>query len=88
MTERIFRIFLSSTSDDLGPHRAKIREVLDDLGQQAIHMGAFGARPAKPLDVCRQEVEQCDALIVVVGHRYGWIPSVEQGGDDRKSTTW
>jgi hypothetical protein len=38
--------------------------------------------------VCRQEVEQCDALIVVVGHRYGWIPSDTDGGDNVKSITW
>jgi hypothetical protein len=35
MTERPFPIFLSSTSDDLGPHRAKILEVLGDLRQHA-----------------------------------------------------
>jgi len=31
---------------------------------------------------------ECDALVAIVAHRYGWIPSVEEGGDGDKSITW
>ncbi len=82
------KIFLSSTSDDLWPHRDKVRERMEKLGQATIHMGAFGARPTDPMTTCRRNVEACDALVVIVGHRYGWVPSVDEGGDGEKSITW
>ncbi len=42
----------------------------------------------KPLTACRTEVERSDALIVIVGHRYG-IPSEAEGGDGAKNiTSW
>jgi len=51
-------------------------------------METFGAKPNKPLDACREEVQKCDALIVIVGHRYGWVPAEEDGGDGLRSITW
>jgi len=33
-------------------------------------------------------VRKCDALIVIVGHRYGWVPTKKDGGDGVKSITW
>jgi subtilase family protein/uncharacterized protein DUF4062 len=88
MPRSVFSLFLSSTSQDLGPYRDKVREMIARMRQTAIAMETFGARPTKPLATCRDEVQQCDALIVVVGYRYGWIPSVQEGGDGKKSITW
>ena len=88
MPRAIFDIFLSSTSTDLEACRTKVREMIARMRQTTIRMETFGARPAKPLTTCRDEVKKCDALIVIVGHRYGWIPSKEDGGDDTKSITW
>jgi len=50
-------------------------------------METFGAEPDAPFDVCLQKVGECEALVVIVGHRYGWVPSVEKGGDGEKSMT-
>jgi len=58
------------------------------MRQVVIRMETFGAKPSAPLPACRAEVEQCDALIVIVGHRYGWVPSKSDGGDGVKSITW
>ena len=69
MPREIFDIFLSSTSADLQICRAKVTE----MRQITIRMETFGAKPAQPLATCRDEVQKCDALIVIVGHRYGWI---------------
>jgi nucleoside 2-deoxyribosyltransferase len=88
MPRTVFSLFVSSTSQDLAPCRAKVREMIERMRQTTIAMETFGAKPKKPLQTCREEVQSCDALIVIVGHRYGWIPSREEGGDSRKSITW
>lgn len=88
MPRAVFDIFLSSTSADLQPYRAKVSEMIERMRQTTIRMETFGAKPTKPLRTCQEEVEKCDALIVIVGHRYGWVPPKEDGGDGIKSITW
>ena len=46
------------------------------MRQVVIRMETFGAKPSTPLAACRAEVEQSDALIVIIGHRFGWVPSL------------
>ncbi len=69
------RIFLSSTSEDLTEHRARITEAIERLGQTTTRMETFGARPGAPLDECRRLAAEADVLVVCVGHRYGWVPT-------------
>ena len=88
MAKYVLDIFLSSTSEDLREYRDTVTEVLGRLGQFTVRMESFGAKPTKPLTTCRDEVVGCDALIVLVGYRYGWIPSTRDGGDGEKSITW
>jgi hypothetical protein len=88
MPRSTFDIFLSSTSADLRTYRAKVTEMIGRMRQMVIRMESFGARPTRPLATCKAEVESCDALIVVVGHRYGWVPDKNEGGDGVKSITW
>ena len=88
MPETVFRILLSSTFSDLEHHRARVREMIDRLQQASVAMETFGAQPSSPLETCRSQVERCDALIVIVGHRCGWIPEAgEHGADGAKSIT-
>lgn len=88
MARYVLEIFLSSTSEDLRDHRRVVAEAIDSFGQLSVRMESFGAKPVAPLEVCRDEVRRCDALIVVVGHRYGWVPTEAEGGDGLKSITW
>jgi hypothetical protein len=44
-----------------------------------------GAGP--PLEQCLQKVEGADLLVVIVAHRYGWVPP-DQPDDAHKSITW
>jgi hypothetical protein len=88
MARHVLDIFLSSTSEDLRDYRSTVTDALGRLGQFVVRMETFGAKPNKPLSACRDEVLQSDALIVVVGHRYGWIPPKADGGDGKKSITW
>ena len=88
MVRNTFEIFLSSTSQDLQDCRDAVRSMIGRMRETTIAMETFGARPNKPLETCRQEVAASDAMVVIVGHRYGWIPTVAQGGDGRRSITW
>lgn len=88
MKKTVFEIFLSSTYKDLGPHRGKVHDMVERLGEASIGMETFGAKPERPLTTCMLEVGRADALVVIVGHRYGWIPSQDEGGDGDRSITW
>ncbi len=82
------RVFISSTAEDLRQHRKAVEEAVLRSGCHPVGMERFGAVATSPVDVCRDTVRSTDALIVIVAHRYGWVPSPEQGGDGAKSITW
>jgi hypothetical protein len=35
-----------------------------------------------------EKVRTCNILVVLVAHRYGWVPSIGEGGDGEKNITW
>ncbi|MGB8657021.1 MAG: DUF4062 domain-containing protein [Candidatus Zixiibacteriota bacterium] len=84
----IYRIFLSSTAIDMQDHRNKVSDAILCLGDLPVQMETFGAMPSEPVTVCQKKVRECDALVVMVAHRYGWVPGKDEGGDDHKSITW
>jgi hypothetical protein len=86
MTEAL-RVFLSSTAIDLGDHRKAISDTVLRLEHLPIGMERFGAIARSPLEVCREKVLNSDVVVVMIAHRYGWVPSEEQGGDGKKSIT-
>jgi len=83
-----FRVFLSSTSIDLTEHRDAVRQAIEELEQSIERMEVFVASHRSPFDECMRRVDDCDALVVLVAHRYGWIPSTDEGGDGERSITW
>lgn len=82
------RVFLSSTAIDLQDHRQKVTEAILRLNNQPVKMEVFGARPNAPVEECKKEVANSDILVVMIAHRYGWIPTIGEGGDGKKSITW
>lgn len=83
-----FRIFLSSTAVDLVEYREKASDAVLRLNQFPVDMKTFGARPGDSVEVCRRLAAEADAVIVIVAHRYGWVPTADEGGDGKKSITW
>src|SRR4051812_1262205 len=82
------KIFILSTSEDLKSYRAAVEDAIKRALCQPVAMEYFtpqGQRP--PLAACLQEVERCDRVVVIVAHRYGWVPSDQPEGDS-KSITW
>ena len=81
-------VFISSTAEDLKPYRAAARDAAvgaDFLPRMMEYFVASGSKP--PLEECLAKVSEADVLVVIVAHRYGWIPS-QQPGNGSKSITW
>lgn len=87
-SSRPLNIFLSSTSEDLKEHRDAVIEAIRRLGQIPIHMEIFDADPRNPLEICRQLAKSADAMVVIVGYRFGHVPNPEAAGGDGKSMVW
>src|ERR1700730_2263299 len=68
-----FTVFLCSTFEDLSDERNRVLDAIQRLKLQHDSMEFFGARAEQPIEVCLQEVRESDALVVIVGHRYGSI---------------
>lgn len=68
------KIFLSSTYQDLINHREIAARAIERLGQQGVRMEVFGARPVEATGACLEEIADCDALIGIYAHRYGYVP--------------
>jgi hypothetical protein len=64
------KVFLSSTKADLGPHREAVYESLKD-DHEVVRMEDWGSVGAPPLEWCLAQVEACEALVVLLGYRYG-----------------
>src|ERR1039457_251648 len=79
------RVFISSTIEDLATYRAKATAAANTAGFLPVMLEYFtasGARP--PLAECLTKVRDCDVLVVMVAHRYGWKPPSRRG----RSITW
>jgi hypothetical protein len=82
------RVFLSSTSRDLEEHRKAVLGVLMRSENFPEAMESFGALPGEPVEVCLEKVRRSDALVLIVAHRYGWVPAQNDGGKGNRSITW
>ena len=81
-------VFISSTVEDLKPFRTAAREAATRarfLPEMQEYFVASGDKP--PLDECLARVSKADVVVVIVAHRYGWVPPNQVSGNC-KSITW
>lgn len=71
-----WRIFVSSTREDLIPYREAVENALTGMEQIPLAMEHFVSSPDSPIDVCLSTVRRSQLYIVIVGMRYG---SIEEG---------
>jgi hypothetical protein len=67
------RIYISSTYDDLLNYRIAAARVIEDCGHVAVDSYAASPHPTK--EQCLRDIDRCDALVGIVGLRYGWVPA-------------
>jgi len=82
------RVFISSTNRDLADYRlaagmaAHAAELTADLQEN------WTAEDHPPLESCLERVRQTDVLVVILAHRYGWVPEDAARNPEGKSITW
>jgi len=70
------KIFISSTYEDLKTERKEAINTIDRIGQ-AVAMEKFFSSNHQSKQVCLSKLQQCDAIILILGDRYGHIDSEE-----------
>jgi hypothetical protein len=81
-------VFVSSTNIDLETYRKEAAMAAHAAGFHADLQENWTAEDHPPLDTCLGRVCQADALVVIVAHRYGWVPEDTKRNPDSKSITW
>ena len=81
-------VFISSTSEDLKEHREMAVQAARASGFSPRSMEYFAASGHLPtLPACLEKVDEAEVVVVLVAHRYGWVPD-HPSNPDRKSITW
>ncbi len=81
-------VFISSTSDDLKEHREQAAKAALASGFSPRMMEYFPASGHAPaLEACLEKVAEAEVVVVLVAHRYGWVPGGPKN-PDAKSITW
>ncbi|MGA2741894.1 MAG: SUMF1/EgtB/PvdO family nonheme iron enzyme, partial [Bryobacteraceae bacterium] len=81
-------VFISSTSEDLEEHREMAAQAALAIGFSPRYMKYFPASGHLPsLPACLQKVDEAEVVVVLVAHRYGWVPD-DASNPDHKSITW
>ncbi|MBV8857610.1 MAG: DUF4062 domain-containing protein [Acidobacteria bacterium] len=71
------RVFVGSTSADLGRERQTLRRALAAMdGVEYVGMENFGSRPKSPREVCLREVAASHIYVGLFGSRYGSLDPV------------
>ena len=82
------RIFVSCTAKDLGAHASAASKAIRKLGHTSVHHTDWPASGTRSVEACLKHVATCELLVVIVAHRYGWVPTVAEDGDGERSITW
>ncbi|HSY48408.1 MAG TPA: DUF4062 domain-containing protein [Thermoanaerobaculia bacterium] len=78
------KVFLSSTALDLVAYRKVADDTILRLFQQAVVMERFGALPGEAVAECERMARECDVLVCIVAHRYGFVPDKGLGSITRR----
>ena len=68
------KIFVSSTTKDLGDAREKVCKQIAGLDNQYVCMDCYTASGRPPAEFDDTKVKECDAFVVIVAHYYGSCP--------------
>jgi hypothetical protein len=74
------KVFLSSTIADLKPYREAAVGILRRLGFDTVRLDDFGTFHGPPLEGSQRAIATSDLFVLIVAHRYGFIPPDETRG--------
>ena len=74
LTNKMARIYISSTYSDLKEFREEVYRALRKLGHDVVAMEDYTATDQRPLDKCLDDVAGCDVYLGIFAWRYGYIP--------------
>jgi len=67
-------VYVSSTFVDLEKYRLRLKEALERAGYDVVSMEKYPAFDQRPRDKCLADVDQCGYYVLVMAHRYGYVP--------------
>lgn len=83
-SHRALKVFLSSTALDLGAYRQVADDTILRMSQEAVVMDRFGPLPGEPVAECERKARECDVVVCIVAHRYGFVPDKGRGSITRR----
>jgi hypothetical protein len=72
--KRGYKVFVSSTYLDNAERRKVVEDAVLAAEMQPVGMERFTASVRPTVEECRRLAGDCDILVGIVAHRYGWIP--------------
>src|SRR5262245_50582745 len=79
------KVYVSSTFVDLKEHRLKVKEALERAQYDVESMEKYPAFDQRPKDKCLADVADCDYYVLILAHRYGFVPPADN--PQKKSIT-
>ncbi len=81
------KIFVSAVSKELGSCRIAVEQFLRKLGYDTVHQDTWRQTSSSIVAKIRSKLEESDAVVCLIGERYGEEPSTPLDGYDRQSFT-
>ena len=73
-----YKAFVSSTFEDLIPHRRAVIDSLRRAGFVVDPKEDWTSDSRVPKEFSRSRVQQCDLMVLLFGHRLGFVPAGEE----------
>src|SRR5215213_1406742 len=81
------RVFIASTVDDLENERNQVVTRVRQLNFEPVNAEGWVTTGTPPWERIRQELESCHLFVLLLGKRYGYIPTHGPGAADGLSVT-
>lgn len=85
--KHVLKVYLGSVADDLKDSVEKIFFTLSGMTDEGYPL-ILKSSPEHDVKKRLILARNCDALVVMVGTDYGWVPRLDEGGDGRYNITW
>jgi hypothetical protein len=87
MTNNPVRVFISYTAEDLSRHADTVAQAIQGLNMMPVDHRRWSATGRPSVEECKGQIRSCQILVVLVAHRFGWVPPAGEGGDGEQSIT-